>query len=93
MKFLKYITLCAAALTLGSCADDFLDKEPSEYASEDQIKEVIERDPSAIQAYITGYYKNLFSPEAQQSHDDFGLKAFELATDLMGDDAHDAFKI
>lgn len=26
------------------------------------------------------------SPEAQQSHDDFGLKAFELATDLMGDD-------
>ena len=28
----------------------------------------------------------MFSPEAQQSHDDFGLKAFELATDLMGDD-------
>lgn len=86
MKFLKYMALCAAAFSLGSCADDFLDKEPSEYASEDQIKEVIENDPSAIQAYITGYYKNLFAPEAQQSHDDFGLKAFELATDLMGDD-------
>ena len=48
MKFLKYMALCAAAFSLGSCADDFLDKEPSEYASEDQIKEVIETDPSAI---------------------------------------------
>ncbi|MCS2309475.1 hypothetical protein NXW05_00420 [Phocaeicola vulgatus] len=63
-----------------------MDKEPSENASEEQIKDLLDKDPAAIQAYITGYYKNMFSPEAQQSHDDFGLKAPELATDLMGDD-------
>ena len=36
---------------------------------EDQIKDLLDKDPTAIQAYITGYYKNMFSPEAQQSHD------------------------
>ena len=86
MKYTKYLAILAAAFMMGSCSDDFLDKEPSENASEDQIKDLLDKDPTAIQAYITGYYKNMFSPEAQQSHDDFGLKAFELATDLMGDD-------
>ena len=86
MKYTKYLAILAAAFIMGSCSDDFLDKEPSENASEDQIKDLLDKDPTAIQAYITGYYKNMFSPEAQQSHDDFGLKAFELATDLMGDD-------
>ena len=84
MKYTKYLAILAAAFMMGSCSDDFLDKEPSENASEDQIKDLLDKDPTAIQAYITGYYKNMFSPEAQQSHDDFGLKAFELATDLMG---------
>lgn len=86
MKYTKYIGILAAAFMMSSCGEDFLDKEPTENASAEQIQEAIEHDPTAIQAYITGYYKNLFAPEAQQSHDDFGLKAFELATDLMGDD-------
>ena len=86
MKYTKYIGILAAAFMMSSCGEDFLDKEPSENASAEQIQDAIEHDPTAIQAYITGYYKNLFAPEAQQSYDDFGLKAFELATDLMGDD-------
>ena len=86
MKYTKYLAILAASFLLGSCSDDFMDKEPTENASEDQIKDLLEKDPTAIQAYITGFYKNTFAPEAQMSHDDFGLKAFELATDLMGDD-------
>ena len=30
---------------MGSCSDDFLDKEPSENASEDQIKDLLDKDP------------------------------------------------
>ncbi|MCS3144363.1 hypothetical protein NXY40_21800 [Phocaeicola vulgatus] len=47
---------------------------------------MLDRYPTAIQAYITGYYKNMFFRRPSKSHDDFGLKAFELATDLMGND-------
>ena len=86
MRYTKYLALLAASFLMASCGDDFLDTELTGNASEEQIKDLLDKKPTAIQAYITGYYKNTFSPEAQQSHDDFGLKAFELATDLMGDD-------
>ena len=54
MKYTKYLAILAAAFMMGSCSDDFLDKEPSENASEDQIKDLLDKDPTAIQAYITG---------------------------------------
>lgn len=86
MKYSKYILWLAAPFLFASCGDDFLNRLPSENASEEQVQDAIERNPDAIKGYITGYYKNLFAPEARASHDDFGLKAFELATDMMGDD-------
>ena len=33
MKYTKYLAILAAAFMMGSCSDDFLDKEPSENAS------------------------------------------------------------
>lgn len=51
MKYTKYLAILAAAFMMGSCSDDFLDKEPSENASEDQIKDLLDKDPTAIQAY------------------------------------------
>lgn len=86
MKYTKYLWILAATACMTSCDEEFLNKVPTGTASEDAVEEAIKRDPSAVQAYITGYYKNTFSPEAQASHDDFGLKAFELATDMMGGD-------
>ena len=73
MKYTKYLAILAAAFMMGSCSDDFLDKEPSENASEDQIKDLLDKDPTAIQAYITGYYKKYcFLPEATaKSLDEF----------------------
>ena len=51
MKYTKYLAILAAAFMMGSCSDDFLDKEPSENASEDQIKDLLDKDPTAIQSY------------------------------------------
>ena len=42
MKYTKYLAILAAAFMMGSCSDDFLDKEPSENASEDQIKDLLD---------------------------------------------------
>ena len=38
MKYTKYLAILAAAFMMGSCSDDFLDKEPSENASEAKLK-------------------------------------------------------
>ena len=87
MKYIKQSLLLLAVLfVLSACSSGFLDTELNENASEEQIQESIENDPTKVQVYITGFYKNLFAPEARSSHDDFGLKAVELATDLMGSD-------
>ena len=86
MKYTKYLAILAAAFMMGSCSDDFLDKEPSENASEDQLKICLIKILQLFKHILQDITKIMFSPEAQQSHDDFGLKAFELATDLMGDD-------
>lgn len=86
MKYAKYLVVAAAAFCMQSCSDDFLDKEPSKNASLEQVQEAIDQDPEALNAFVSGFYKNLYDPEARDSHDDFGLKAFELATDLMGED-------
>lgn len=86
MKYSKYLMLLTIPAFMASCSSDFLDKDVSKNASEEQIQDAINKNPAAIDAFISGYYKNLFAPEAQKAHDDFGLKAFELATDLMGGD-------
>lgn len=56
MKYTKYLAILAAAFMMGSCSDDFLDKEPSENASEDQIKDLLDKDPTA---YSSIYYRIL----------------------------------
>lgn len=87
MKKLKYILLLIVMpILISACSSSFLDTDLNENASDDQVQDAINRDPSKIKGYISGFYKNLFAPESQRSHDDFGLKGIELATDMMGED-------
>lgn len=68
MKYTKYLAILAAAFMMGSCSDDFLDKEPSENASEDQIKDLLDKDPTAIQAlYYRILQKYVFSGSTAKS--------------------------
>lgn len=54
MKYSKYILWLAAPFLFASCGDDFLNRLPSENASEEQVQDAIERNPDAIKGYITG---------------------------------------
>lgn len=38
MKYTKYLAILAAAFMMGSCSDDFLDKEPSEMHQRTKLK-------------------------------------------------------
>lgn len=86
MKKIKYIILAVLPLLMVGCSSSFLDTDINENASSDQISKEIARDPNKLKGFLSGNYKNVFAPEAQASHDDFGLKALQLAMDLMTDD-------
>lgn len=86
MKKIKYILLIALPLLGVGCSSSFLDTDLNERASQEQINEALKQNPDKLNAFTSGMYKNVFSPEAQKSHDDFGLKGLQLATDMMTDD-------
>ncbi len=76
----------AAALTV-SCSEDYLETAPTHVADQETVSQVMQDDPSQVQAYVTGALMNLYcGGDYWTSHDDFGLPAVKLATDLMCDD-------
>ncbi|WP_052405279.1 RagB/SusD family nutrient uptake outer membrane protein [Porphyromonas sp. COT-290 OH860] len=82
------LPLALGALLLSSCANDFLSTDSTEYLTKsDRDKKtkdtkILEKFSSA--ALVATY--NVFGGSEGTSHDDFGLKAFHLATDIMCED-------
>lgn len=76
------------AITLfGACSGDYLETNPDQYLEEDAVTETMKNDPSQVQAYVNGAYMNLYNGgDYGVSHDDFGLPAIKLATDLFCED-------
>jgi hypothetical protein len=82
-----YISLLLSAVLAGgfvSCSDDFLNGVQTNVITGSQIQEgdVVR----SAQAFLDGAYTSLFNPDLRASHDDFGLRAIHMATDLMADD-------
>ena len=76
----------AAALTV-SCSENYLETSPTDVADQETVSKVMQDDPSQVQAYVTGALMNLYcGGDYWISHDDFGLPAVKLATDLMCED-------
>lgn len=77
--------LLALLLFVTACSDDFLDADPDRYLSSDRADELLKTNPDKItEGYLLGMYYDLF--KYRDSHDDFGLRAMMLATDMMTDD-------
>lgn len=83
----KYIKLAAAlALTCGFAGCN-LDPEVTEYTTQERHDELIgdpATQPKVAKAAIAKIYA--VYQEYYSSHDDFGLKAFQIATDMMCED-------
>lgn len=85
MKNLKKIALfCATMALTASCSQDFLEPEVKNYVTEEQKKELA-KDPTVLQNMVTASLSASYNTLQQywNSHDDFGLRAFQLATDMM----------
>ena len=80
------LLLGAAALTV-SCSENYLETTPTHVVDQETLSKVMQDDPSQVQAYVTGALMNLYcGGDYWASHDDFGLPAYKLATDLMCED-------
>ncbi len=83
-----YNGFAAGALLLAtSCSGDYLDTAPTQYIDEESVTETMQKDPSQVQAYVTGAYMNFYcGGDEWTSHDDFGIPSIKLATDLLCED-------
>lgn len=91
-KSLIYIFLFSCIVILNSCNDDFLEKEPSEFISSDQINDASEDRPQIQAGTVKGLYTTMYnvasggSPANDPSHDDFGQKGYDIFTDMLSGD-------
>lgn len=86
-KYIKLIVILAAVTPFWSCGDDFLDADVTQYVTQERHEEMISDPnvaPNVSKAALAQTYA-IFQ-EFWASHDDFGLKAFQLATDVMCED-------
>ena len=83
-----YNGLVACSLLLAtSCSDSFLEEEPNQFIDEEALSGAVAKDPSKVQAYVNGAHMDVYSGgDYQTAHDDFGIPAIKLTTDLYCED-------
>lgn len=89
MKNILKITGVAASLLLGvSCSDDFLDKQPSEFLTTQQVGEAAEINPDVTVGTMNGIYSQTFETGTggTTNHDDFGHKGYDIFGDMLSGD-------
>ncbi|AUP80335.1 RagB/SusD family nutrient uptake outer membrane protein [Flavivirga eckloniae] len=85
MKKFKYLFLIIVVGCIYSCQDDFLDTEPANSISAEQV----ERTPAATSAIVRGIYANLRSfgvGHPLRVDVDYGQKGIMAMTDMLGQD-------
>ncbi len=88
MKNKLILMLFAGTLALGGCSEDFLETEPTQFASADQISEASELNPSLQNANVAGLYTTMIVAESggTTGHDDFGQKGYDIFSDMLSGD-------
>lgn len=89
MRYKIYLTALVGVLTLTSCGDDFLETEPTEFISSDQIDDATDLNPATQEGTVRGLYATMFttgSGGTDLDHDDFGQKGYDIYTDMLSGD-------
>lgn len=80
MKKLKILSILFLLGFVMSCSEDYLETAPTDAISDADVFTTAD----GAQTVLDGIYRNW--RKYRDSHDDFGLKANDLARDLMGED-------
>src|ERR1035437_1630946 len=84
MKKIFLYTILALLIVIAGCKKDYLETKPSNAVTQEQISTQVGPFTAALQ----GITKELFAfgIGASTGHDNFGQKAYDLQSDLMGND-------
>lgn len=89
MKNIFKVTLMATVLlSAGSCSEEFLEKQPTQFLTADQVGEAASRNPDVVAGTLTGIYQLTIDAftGGTGSHTDFGHKAYDLQSDMLTGD-------
>ncbi|MDQ6755363.1 MAG: RagB/SusD family nutrient uptake outer membrane protein [Bacteroidota bacterium] len=86
----KYLLILAAAgwFMLAGCKKDFLNTQPSQFLTPDQLAGAAVQDPKLLNGSIAGLYTTMFTPGVggTTGHDDFGQKGVDIYSDMVASD-------
>lgn len=84
----KSICLVCGLLSLTACQKDFLEQDPTELFTPDQINEAKKSNPDIDEAFVNGAIETFFKSlqSTSRNHDDFAQKSFDICSDLMSGD-------
>ncbi len=88
-KYIKIVLgLSLISLFFVRCSEDFLEKEPSEFISADQISEASKLKPALQNSNIAGIYSTMYTAGSGGTggHDDFGQKGYDIYGDMLTGD-------
>ena len=89
MKTIKKIMFAGALLSLAACSDDFLEVEPTEVLSAEQVGEASEVNEEVAKGTLLGIYENLYRQGSggTTAQEDFGVTAQFMQMDILSSDA------
>ena len=87
-KLIKLTLLTATMVFTFSCSEDFLDKQPSQIITTDQIADAASKNPDVIRGTMTGIYALMFETGTggTTGHDDYGHKGYDVFADMLSSD-------
>lgn len=85
MRNIIKTSLLGIALILGSCSEDFLETDSTEFISADKMADRGPLNPEIFNGTIRALYTLMYKTETggTTGHDDFGQKGYDIFTDML----------
>ncbi len=76
------------AITFSGCKKDFLETQPTEFISAEQLSAAARQDPKLLNGSIAGLYSTMYKTGVggTTGHDDFGQKGIDIYSDMIASD-------
>lgn len=86
-KYIMFLSL-AGSLFITSCKKDFLDTQPTQFTTPEQLGSAASQDTKLLTGSIAGLYTTMFTTGVggTTGHDDFGQKGIDIYTDMLSSD-------
>lgn len=80
--------LIAGSAMFAGCKKEFLEAEPTQFTTPEQLGQAVAQDPTLLTGSITGLYTTMFNDGVggTTNHDDFGQKGIDIYSDMLSSD-------